>query len=368
MLYKITKLCEFCEKPFETYIKNNHRFCSQKCAQLKRKQSKMVTCEYCGAIFECQSGLDRKFCTQYCAREARKEAHWKTFVCQYCGNTFKRRPAPSSKNKYLFCSPTCRNKARAWNGPPRRHSKKWKTCPICGNQNWREGDYCLLHRPKGNDRNPVHNPIVWNDERIAFLKQNYSSMGGKEVGRILKLNPKQVINKANSIGLKLDKDASHRIIHSQARKYMINNNPMKKESVKKKVLQYWIDHPEENQVKQEKLALGKQRIQRDKPTRLELRLFGYLSELDISFEPFFLIKPRFIVDARIGNLIIQADGDYWHGHPRFNNLTERQLKQQARDKAQDKYLTTCGYTVVRIWESDMSKELIKSILKAHNII
>lgn len=292
------------------------------------------------------------------------------FYCENCEQPFERMVYPSSRKRkqFRFCSPSCRNKARKWDGPTRHYSQNWKTCPVCGDQNWREGDYCHLHRPRGNNKYPVRNPIIWSDERIEFLKQNYSSMGGKEVGRILELNPKQVINKANALGLKLNKAAAHRIIHSQAQKHMTENNPMKQESTRKKVLQYWIDHPEENQIKQEKLALGKQRIQRDKPTKLELKLFGYLSELGISFEPFHLVKPRFIVDARIGNLIIQADGDYWHGHPRFENLTERQKKQQARDIAQDKYLTACGYKVVRIWESDMCKDLVIKTLKDNGII
>lgn len=338
------------------------------------------TCLNCGKAFKSRN-KNRKYCSTRCKYDTMKgqprhpnSGKKKTkkptqFICEFCKQPFERMIIPSAKSLPRFCSPTCRNKARKWNGPARHVSSNWKTCPICGNKNWREGDYCQLHRPKGNNPHPIHNPITWTKEMVEFIKNNYSSMGGKEVGKILGLQSTQVINKANRLGLKLDKDASHRIIHSQAKKYMLTNNPMKNEESKQKVLKYWKEHPEEKQANLEKLTIGKQKIQRDKPTKLEQKMFQYLTELGVKFEPYFLIKPKFIVDVLVGdNLIIQADGDYWHGHPRFENLTDRQRKQQIRDKAQDKYLETCGYKVIRIWESDMSKELITRILKENNFI
>jgi G:T-mismatch repair DNA endonuclease (very short patch repair protein) len=131
-----------------------------------------------------------------------------------------------------------------------------------------------------------------------------------------------------------------------------------------KVRKWANQHPENL----EHLARGRQRIERDKPSGLEQRLRDILTGLNVDFEPSALIKPRFVVDARIGNLIIQADGDYWHGHPRFEPLTERQLQQQKRDRAQDAYLTKCGYTVVRIWEKELTEARVVEVLRQNGVL
>jgi very-short-patch-repair endonuclease len=110
------------------------------------------------------------------------------------------------------------------------------------------------------------------------------------------------------------------------------------------------------------------RLHRDQPSGYELSIRTALDELGIVYESSFVIKDKFIVDIKIGNLIIEADGDYWHGHPRFEPLSERQLKQQQRDVARNKYLLACGYQLERIWESDFTTDHLKTILHKHNII
>lgn len=109
-------------------------------------------------------------------------------------------------------------------------------------------------------------------------------------------------------------------------------------------------------------ALAQAAIDRKRPSGLERRLHGILDGLGVAYDIGVVMKPHFVVDVRIGSLIIEADGDYWHGHPRLAPLTERQLAQQKRDRARDAYLTACGYKVVRIWESDMSEGTVRAAL------
>ena len=143
---------------------------------------------------------------------------------------------------------------------------------------------------------------------------------------------------------------------------------MKKPETRQKYKAWAKSHPEIIASNLAARSAGNQRLQREKPTKLEKKLHGILTNFGIPFEPYALIKPKFIVDARVGNIIIQADGDYWHGHPRLEPLTNRQLSQQRRDKAQDAYLTRRGFTVIRIWESDLSVDLLRTTLQAHNLI
>lgn len=70
------------------------------------------------------------------------------------------------------------------------------------------------------------------------------------------------------------------------------------------------------------------------------------------------------------SLVIQADGDYWHGNPEvFQALTKRQLTQKRMDHSCDTYLRNQGVTVLRLWESELRLDLdgcrskIRSLLK-----
>jgi len=148
---------------------------------------------------------------------------------------------------------------------------------------------------------------------------------------------------------------------------MLKNNPMQTPEGRVAFRRWRESHPEKAAEIHQQLLRGQRRLQRDKPSGLERRLRDILANLGVEHEPAYLVKPRFIVDIRIDALIIQADGDYWHGHPRFEPLTERQLAQQRRDRAQDAYLTKCGFTVVRIWECELDRAKVISILNEHGI-
>ncbi len=59
-----------------------------------------------------------------------------------------------------------------------------------------------------------------------------------------------------------------------------------------------------------------------------------------------LINKRFYVDVYIPslNLIIEADGNYWHA-------LDRVVK---KDKAENAYLTKCGYNILRLNETEIN--------------
>jgi G:T-mismatch repair DNA endonuclease (very short patch repair protein) len=94
----------------------------------------------------------------------------------------------------------------------------------------------------------------------------------------------------------------------------------------------------------------------------EKRCKKILEDIGVEFEHQNFIKDKFYVDFAIGKTILQVDGEYWHGHPRYEPLSDRQKQQRARDRAQTAYLEKCGYKVVRVWESDITKENIISLL------
>ena len=81
------------------------------------------------------------------------------------------------------------------------------------------------------------------------------------------------------------------------------------------------------------------------PTSIERAVYGELKNRGLLFETQKLINGKFLVDAYIPslNLVIEADGDYWHSLPKIVN----------KDKAENAYLTECGYNLLRLSETEI---------------
>ena len=104
------------------------------------------------------------------------------------------------------------------------------------------------------------------------------------------------------------------------------------------------------------LRANNRSLQEGQPTSLELAGYAILDALGVKYEKQVEIGDKFIVDARMPDsaVIIQWDGDYWHGNPDFyDELDERQEKRRRLDHSQDAYLRTCGYRVLRFWEHEV---------------
>lgn len=61
------------------------------------------------------------------------------------------------------------------------------------------------------------------------------------------------------------------------------------------------------------------------------------------------------------NLIIEFDGDYWHGNSSLFPTTARSVKQRNIDKYYTDKAIEAGYIVVRVWDSEQDK-FIKELL------
>ena len=90
------------------------------------------------------------------------------------------------------------------------------------------------------------------------------------------------------------------------------------------------------------------------PTSIEKKLYDELKRRGILFETQKLINGKFLVDAYIPslNLIIEADGNYWHS-------LDRVVK---KDKAENAYLKKCGYNLIRMSETEINNNSFKGRL------
>ncbi len=86
--------------------------------------------------------------------------------------------------------------------------------------------------------------------------------------------------------------------------------------------------------------LGAKALYGKKETDIEKRVYEELKNRGLLFEKQYLVNGKFLVDAFIPslNLIIECDGNYWH------NL-DRVVK---KDKAENAYLTKCGFNLLRL--------------------
>jgi very-short-patch-repair endonuclease len=92
--------------------------------------------------------------------------------------------------------------------------------------------------------------------------------------------------------------------------------------------------------------------------KLELAGRDLLNKIGIDFVEQKLLGDKFVVDVFIPhkNLIIQWDGDYWHGHPKNqkNGIPNKlQLKNIKKDKRVNAELNKMGYNVLRFWQDDV---------------
>lgn len=103
------------------------------------------------------------------------------------------------------------------------------------------------------------------------------------------------------------------------------------------------------------LAMNEQQQQRN-PTRIEVIGYALLDSLDVEYLRQHTIGGKFTVDAFVpdASMVVQFDGDYWHGHPSKRKPGDaRQEKRMRLDKSQDAYCRRCGYGVLRVWERDI---------------
>lgn len=99
--------------------------------------------------------------------------------------------------------------------------------------------------------------------------------------------------------------------------------------------------------------------QSEKPTGIEIKLYKELKARHLLFETQKLINKRFLVDAYITklNLVIEADGDYWHNLDRV----------KKKDKAENAYLAKCGYDMIRLSEEEINNGNFVNLLNMKGV-
>lgn len=230
----------------------------------------------------------------------------RTIVCKYCG---KQHTARMPKNR-KFCSAECKNKAPK----PERKTGLDVHCGHC-------------------------NTMIY--VRAGALKEkNFCSWKCA--------NDYQSRNKLKFICKTCKKD----FFWSKSR--IKDHNPTFCSIECRNVDEDWYKNAviQGNMVQQHKKGLNK----------IELLGRTILEDIGFEYQEQILIADKFLVDVYLPkyNIVIQWDGEYWHGHPsklKDNIPDHRQAKRMKLDISQDAYMKKCGFTVIRFWESEIIREV-----------
>ena len=300
----------------------------------RHKHNAQGVCKGCGCSFSyylAQSIKPHDYCSLACSNRYRKPTP--IGICPVCGSTYQQISFGTKHKRKQTCSQAC---ARQISFPKPRRKRKEEA-------------------PKITQSRKV---LEWYESHDDYLRAFYPFMGSNWCAQKMGITPSRVQSRASKLGLRLTPDAKYAIVHMAAKRYMSGpGNPMKNPDVVQKVSDA-IDRTGQRERIRKTLTEGKSRILRSNPSKVQYRLKELLESNNLFFEHEYVVKDKFIVDFAFPTrrVIVQVDGCYWHGHDcKVKALTERQAKQQKRDHAQDKYLTTCSWLVLRFWECEIYK-------------
>ena len=118
--------------------------------------------------------------------------------------------------------------------------------------------------------------------------------------------------------------------------------------------------------------LMREGLKKNKKTGIELKIGNLLFQNNIKFETqydvYYNNKNFKTYDFYLSdfNLLLEADGDYWHVNPikysSIDLLTEVQIRNKDNDKIKNKLAVDKGYNLERFWECDIKKKNFKFLL------
>jgi very-short-patch-repair endonuclease len=112
---------------------------------------------------------------------------------------------------------------------------------------------------------------------------------------------------------------------------------------------------EHRKIMLETLARNRKEILKGNPSKLEFTFADMLIGLGIDFIHQYEVDGfdyDFYIPAK--NLLIEVDGDYWHGHPdKFPELNAMQRKNKGLDRLKTKHAADRNFQLLRFWEHDI---------------
>ena len=221
------------------------------------------------------------------------------------------------------------------------HKKDCK-CTFCSGESWfkkghKSGMYGKKHTKKTKqiiretkmgEKNPMFNKIFSKEHRKKLVENNPHYWKDKKRSETTK---QKISDKL--VGRKLS------VKH--------------KENIKKNNCKYWKGKKRDERTRQILIEWRKKNVFPIKDTKIEIKIQNFLKQLQIPFftHQYMKIEHGYQCDFFIPsmNLVIEADGDYWHKYP-----TGREI-----DHIRTSELLSKGFKILRLWECEINNMSIK---------
>ncbi|MFD9452700.1 DUF559 domain-containing protein [Streptomyces sp. NPDC059985] len=314
-----------------------------------------IPCANCGTEIQLPPSRIKnggKYCSQECYHQYKSAQRVLTRTCQQCGDEFKKRRSQVERGKGLYCSIACASLAA-------RADRIERTCATCcapiqltEGQAKDRGWYCSL-ACKG----------------AAMTQQGTVAVPCRVCGTQLRARRSRV-DEGRKLYCSEDcqaKDVAANKIYEErpcahCGETMVLTHTR---DVEDRRFCGWecfnLHRPTDPEVLERMARMRNVQLQQTKPTRCEEILYRLMDQVvPGQWEPQFRLF-RWTVDAAVPErqLVVQADGDYWHG---LTAAKSGQIPSPSvvltikKDRAQDKYLTTAGWNVLRLWESELKQD------------
>jgi very-short-patch-repair endonuclease len=208
-------------------------------------------------------------------------------------------------------------------------------------------------------KNPMYNPtvkvrhseIVKSEEYREKLKNACSGEKNGFYGKSHNRESVDVIIQKNKIwfGNLTERDRnSIRKKMSDGQKKSMKNNPSHYRKIKSKAAR--VSHISQ--------------FYNKKMNKIETKVYDYVKSINSSVKfSVMLASYQFDFGIKDKKILIEVDGDYWHGNPKYYNkdgsgglkvLNGVQLAKISKDEEKMKWATSRGFTVLRIWEDEVN--------------
>lgn len=129
---------------------------------------------------------------------------------------------------------------------------------------------------------------------------------------------------------------------------IVPNHPNKGESV----------HDEQSKQKLRKAALKNlEEGEFYRKTGIEEDVEEWLTKNDFTYEYGFILNEKYEYDFKVGSVLVEVHGDFWHANPlKYNrkNLYDVQLKKVKKDKEKKLFAKQNGFEYIVIWEDEVN--------------
>lgn len=221
-------------------------------------------------------------------------------------------------------------------------------------------------------RNPMHNTDIKEKHNSIVKSKEY-----KDKMRMSTLNEKN-----GFYGKKHTNETIQKIINAnkEYRNSLTDDDKLYISKICSKIQKKLMDdNPKEYKRLRSKAARISHKKQFENVTMngIEKKVYEYVKTIEPSVKySVILASYQFDFGIKYKKILIEVDGDYWHGNPKYYNidgsdskrqLNEIQLKKIESDEEKKKWAESRGFKLLRLWEEEINNDTFKNKIKNYLI-